>query len=142
QAIDCGAEAADLDELRASLPYAHARRGGCGGCGGGDPEGVLGGGGGIVVVVMTAEVVDVDVRSREPDYDVVRSIIGVVIGGTDELSSFLGFCIEDRVPVELAASPGFDPSWHSSCTPGFGPAGLHHDHQGLVQPGLHLDLQY
>nr|GEV81149.1 hypothetical protein [Tanacetum cinerariifolium] len=46
QAIDCGAEVADLDELGASLPLpgapdAPAGGGGGGGYGGGDPKGVL-----------------------------------------------------------------------------------------------------
>nr|GFB76229.1 hypothetical protein [Tanacetum cinerariifolium] len=46
QAIDCDAEAADLDELRASLPLPGAPDAPAGGCGGssygdGDPEGVL-----------------------------------------------------------------------------------------------------
>nr|GEV79792.1 hypothetical protein [Tanacetum cinerariifolium] len=90
QAINCGAEAADLDELGALLPLPRAPdapAGGCGGggYGGGDLEGVLGGGG-IVIVVMTVEVVADDVGSGEPDYDIVRSITGVVIGGTEEVS--------------------------------------------------------
>nr|GEW47930.1 hypothetical protein [Tanacetum cinerariifolium] len=57
------------------------------------------GGGGRDVVVVIIEVVAVDVGSEEPDYDVVRSITGVVIGGTEEV-----FYREDRVPVELAGS--------------------------------------
>nr|GFA79344.1 hypothetical protein [Tanacetum cinerariifolium] len=90
QAIEYGAEAADLDELGALLllfgaPDAPARGGGGGGCDGGDPEGVLGGGGGGIVVVVTAKVIDVDVGSREPDCDNVRSIVGVVIRGTEEV---------------------------------------------------------
>nr|GFA49917.1 hypothetical protein [Tanacetum cinerariifolium] len=63
----------------------------------------------VEVVVVTVEthkeflvVVVVDVGSREPDCDIVRSITGVVIGGTNELSSFPRFCREDRVTVELA----------------------------------------
>nr|GEW61346.1 hypothetical protein [Tanacetum cinerariifolium] len=160
QAIEYGAEAADLDELGALLLLfgaldAPARGGGGGGCDGGYPEGVLGtsrlffssnelpsdligvdlsnhapitspahhttscdlhephkiyfqtsvvgefpsyqrnhacptfplgGGGGGIVVVVTAEVVDVDVGSREPDCDNVRLIVGVVIRGTEEVS--------------------------------------------------------
>nr|GFA66338.1 hypothetical protein [Tanacetum cinerariifolium] len=44
----------------------------CGGCG--------------IVVVVTAKVVAVDVGSGAPDYDDVRSIVRVVIGGTKEVS--------------------------------------------------------
>nr|GFC45756.1 hypothetical protein [Tanacetum cinerariifolium] len=61
------------------------------------------GGCGRDVVVVIIEVVAVDVGSREPDCDVVRSIIEVVIGGTEE-KSFSRFCREDRVLVELAGS--------------------------------------
>nr|GEW52086.1 hypothetical protein [Tanacetum cinerariifolium] len=63
-------------------------------CGGGERD----------VVVVIIEVVAVDVGSGEPDCDFVRSITGVVIGGTEELSSSSRFCREDRVPVELAGS--------------------------------------
>nr|GEU48259.1 hypothetical protein [Tanacetum cinerariifolium] len=44
------------------------------------------GGGGRDIVVVIIEVFDVNVGRGEPDCDVVRSIIGVVIGGTDEVS--------------------------------------------------------
>ncbi|GJT21982.1 hypothetical protein Tco_0891919 [Tanacetum coccineum] len=47
---------------------------------------VRGGGGRVVVVVMMIEVVAMDVGSGELDSIVVRSIIGVVIGGTKEVS--------------------------------------------------------
>ncbi|GKG51890.1 hypothetical protein Tco_0544528, partial [Tanacetum coccineum] len=39
-----------------------------------------------VVVVVIVEVVAVDVGSGELDYEFVRSITGVVIGGTEEVS--------------------------------------------------------
>nr|GEW65272.1 retrotransposon protein, putative, unclassified [Tanacetum cinerariifolium] len=42
--------------------------------------------GGGIVVVVTAEVVAVDVESGAPDCDNVRLIVGVVIGGTEEVS--------------------------------------------------------
>ncbi|GKG59210.1 hypothetical protein Tco_0602919, partial [Tanacetum coccineum] len=42
------------------------------------------GGGGRIVVVVIVEVVAVDVRNGESDSDIVISIIGVVIGGTEE----------------------------------------------------------
>ncbi|GKF82786.1 hypothetical protein Tco_0244442, partial [Tanacetum coccineum] len=76
------------------------------------------GGGGIggrdvvVVIVMT---VDVDVGSG------VRLPV-TSPQGTDlvKLSSLLRFCREDKVPMELAASSGFDLAWPSSSLPGFG----------------------
>ncbi|GKE16242.1 hypothetical protein Tco_1423819 [Tanacetum coccineum] len=91
--MDCDVEAAVLDELGALLhlpgaPDAPAGGGGGGGGEGGDPGGVLGTSrvGGIAVVVVIIKVVDVDVGSGESDCIVVRSIIGVVIGGTEEVS--------------------------------------------------------
>ncbi|GJZ97787.1 hypothetical protein Tco_0670240 [Tanacetum coccineum] len=42
--------------------------------------------GGIVVVVVIIEVVAIDVGSGESDCIIVRSITGVVIGGTKEVS--------------------------------------------------------
>nr|GEY72789.1 hypothetical protein [Tanacetum cinerariifolium] len=44
------------------------------------------GGGGRDVVVVIIEVVAIDVGSGEPDCDVMRSITGVVIEGTEEVS--------------------------------------------------------
>ncbi|GKG53166.1 hypothetical protein Tco_0552434, partial [Tanacetum coccineum] len=43
-------------------------------------------GGRVVVIVVIAEIITVDVGRGESDCVVVRSIIGVVIGGTEEVS--------------------------------------------------------
>ncbi|GKF52828.1 hypothetical protein Tco_0159738 [Tanacetum coccineum] len=47
---------------------------------------LCGGGGGRVIVVVIIEVFAVDVGSGESDCIVMRSITGVVIGGTEEVS--------------------------------------------------------